>query len=139
MATLGVFEVLEETTKQGSQAKKVSYLQQNGSFALKTILQGCYHPDIQFLLPDTVPPYNEADGTQVETRLHALAKKLDIFIEGGRPVKSQTQREILFIEMLESVHPSDAKILLNMVNKKNPIKGITKALVKKAYPDILPE
>jgi len=99
MATLGVFEVLEETAKQGTTANKVKYLQQNESFALKTVLQGCYHPDIKFLLPETVPPYNEADGTQVETRFLSMAKKLDIFIEGGRPVRSQTQREILFIEL----------------------------------------
>ena len=139
MATLGVFEVLEETAKQGTTANKVKYLQQNESFALKTVLQGCYHPDIKFLLPETVPPYNEADGIQVETRFLSMAKKLDIFIEGGRAVRSQTQREILFIELLESIHPKDSKILINMVNKKNPAKGITKALVKKAFPNILPE
>jgi len=139
MATLGVFEVLEETAKQGTTADKVKYLQQNESFALKTVLQGCYHPDIKFLLPETVPPYNEADGIQVETRFLSMAKKLDIFIEGGRAVRSQTQREILFIELLESIHPKDSKILINMVNKKNPAKGITKALVKKAFPNILPE
>ena len=139
MHTLGVFEVLEETAKQGTTANKVKYLQQNESFALKTVLQGCYHPDIKFLLPDSVPPYNEADGTQVETRFLSMAKKLDIFIEGGRPVRSQTQREILFIELLESIHPKDSKILINMVSKKNPAKGITKALTKKAFPELLPE
>ena len=67
-----------------------------------------------------------------------MAKKLDLFIEGGRPVATQTKREMLFIEMLESVHPEDAKILLNMVQKSAPVKGITKAVVKQAFPDLLP-
>tara|TARA_B100001093_G_C26481004_1_gene864892 strand:- start:143 stop:562 length:420 start_codon:yes stop_codon:yes gene_type:complete len=139
MQTLGVFEVLEALSSQGNTANKVKWLQQHESFALKTVLQGCYHPNVKFLLPDSVPPYNEADGTQVETRFLSMAKKLDIFIEGGRAVKSQTQREILFIELLESIHPKDSKILINMVAKKNPMKGVTKALVKKAFPKILPE
>ena len=45
---------------------------------------------------------------------------------------------MLFIEMLESIHPEDAKILLNMVVKQPPVKGITKAVVKQAFPDLLP-
>tara|TARA_R100001460_G_scaffold4800_2_gene13486 strand:- start:10224 stop:10643 length:420 start_codon:yes stop_codon:yes gene_type:complete len=139
MKTLGLFEVLEEAVKQGTTPKKVAFLQQHDSFALRTILQGCYHPNVKFLLPDSVPPYSETDGSQVETRLLNMAKKLDIFIEGGRDVKSQSQREMLFIEMLESIHPSDSKILLNMIQKKNPVKGITKTIAKKAFPSILPE
>lgn len=139
MKTLGLFEVLQEAVKQGTTPKKVAFLQQHDSFALRTILQGCYHPNVKFLLPDSVPPYSETDGSQVETRLLNMAKKLDIFIEGGRDVKSQSQREMLFIELLESIHPSDSKILLNMIQKKNPVKGITKTIAKKAFPSILPE
>lgn len=139
MKTLGLFEVLEEAVKQGTTPKKVAFLQQHDSFALRTILQGCYHPNVKFLLPDSVPPYSETDGSQVETRLLNMAKKLDIFIEGGRDVKNQSQREMLFIEMLESIHPSDSKILINMIQKKNPVKGITKTIAKKAFPSILPE
>ena len=139
MATLGIFEVFEEVGKMSTKAKKIKVLKDNESFALKTILQGCFHPAIKFLLPDSVPPYGEADGTQVETRLLSMAKKLDIFVEGGRPVASQTKREMIFIEMLESVHPKDAKVLLNMIAKKSPAKGVTKALAKEAFPEIFPE
>ena len=135
----GVFEIFNEAAKLKSVKAKAKYLQEEGDmFAIRTILQGCFHPAIEFLLPDTVPPYSETDGTQVETRLHTMAKKLDLFIEGGRPVATQTKREMLFIEMLESIHPEDAKILLNMVIKQPPVKGITKAVVKQAFPDLLP-
>lgn len=139
MATLGIFEVFDEVGKMSTKAKKIKVLKDNESFALKTILQGCFHPAIKFLLPDSVPPYAEADGTQVETRLLSMAKKLDIFVEGGRPVANQTKREMLFIEMLESIHPKDSKILLNMIAKKPPAKGVTKALAKEAFPEIFPE
>lgn len=67
-----------------------------------------------------------------------MVKKLDIFIENGRPVATQSKREMLFIEMLESVHPKDAIILVNMIQKKAPVKGITKQVVQMAFPSLLP-
>ena len=40
--------------------------------------------------------------------------------------------------MLESVHPKDAIILVNMIQKKAPVKGITKQVVQMAFPSLLP-
>jgi len=44
----------------------------------------------------------------------------------------------MFIEICESVHPEDARILVSMINKKPPVKGLTEKLVKEAYPDLIP-
>lgn len=134
----GVFEIFNEVAKLKSNKAKAEALKQYDMFSIRTILQGCFHPNVKFLLPDSVPPYAEADGVQVETRLHNLAKKLDIFIEGGRAVATQSKREMIFIELLESVHPRDAEILINMTLKQAPVKGITKAVVNMAFPSLLP-
>jgi|TARA_R110002050_G_scaffold168478_1_gene299746 hypothetical protein len=136
--TKGVFEIFNEIAKLKTNKAKAEALKQYNLFSIRTILQGCFHPNIKFLLPDSIPPYGEADGTQVETRLHSMAKKLDIFIENGRPVANQSKREMLFIELLESIHPKDALILCEMIQKKPPVKGITKAVVNMAFPDLLP-
>ena len=134
----GIFEIFDEVAKLKTNKAKAESLKQYDLFSVRTILQGCFHPNIRFLLPDTIPPYAEADGVQVETRLHSMVKKLDIFIEGGRAVATQSKREMLFIEMLESVHPKDSAILVNMIQKKAPVKGITKAVVQMAFPSLLP-
>jgi hypothetical protein len=134
----GIFEIFDEVAKLKSNKAKAEALKQYDLFSVRTILQGCFHPNIKFLLPDSIPPYGEADGTQVETRLHSMVKKLDIFIEGGRAVATQSKREMLFIEMLESVHPKDSIILVNMIQKKAPVKGITKQVVQMAFPSLLP-
>ena len=47
------------------------------------------------------------------------------------------KRERMFIDMLESIHPRDAELVCNMINKKPPMKGITEKLVKEAFPDLL--
>ena len=133
----GIFEIFAENAKLRG-ADKAAHLKANENYALKTILQGCYHPNVKFLLPDTPPPYSESDPIGIETRVYSQIRKFDLFIEGGRNV-NQTKREMIFIETLESIHPEDAKILINMVAKKDPYKGITEKIVREAFPSLLPE
>ena len=47
------------------------------------------------------------------------------------------KRENKFIQLLESIHPEDALIVLNMVQKKAPVKGLTKKIVEEAFPNLL--
>ena len=47
------------------------------------------------------------------------------------------KREKMFLDILETVHPRDADLLVGMINKDMPIKGITKKLVKEAFPDLI--
>ena len=46
------------------------------------------------------------------------------------------KREKMFLDILETVHPRDAELLVNMINKK-PIDGVTKRLTKEAFPDLI--
>lgn len=140
MATPGVFEVFGELAKLKSESEKVTFLKKWGdNFAIKSILQGCYNPNVKFLLPEGSPPYQENDPTMVETRLYGMSKRFNMFVEGGRNIASQTKREMLFIELLESIHPLDAKIVLNMVAKTDPVEGMTQRIAHLAFPDLIPE
>ena len=49
------------------------------------------------------------------------------------------QAENQFIQLLEGLHPTEAKLLLNVVKKKLPYKGLTSRLVNQAFPNLLPE
>ena len=46
------------------------------------------------------------------------------------------KREAVFIGLLESIHPQDAKHVVDMINKTAP-KGVTKAVVTMAFPELL--
>jgi hypothetical protein len=139
MATPAIFEILRDASKQTTEGKKADFLRKVGdNFAIKSILQGCFNPAVKFLLPLGAPPYQEADPTMVETRLYSMSKRFNIFVENGRAVASQTKREMMFIELLESIHPEDAKVVLNMVAKKEPWEGITHAVAHKAFPNHVP-
>ena len=49
---------------------------------------------------------------------------------------SALKREGLFIGLLESVHPEDAKLVINMINKKK-ITGISRPVIDEAFPKLL--
>jgi hypothetical protein len=61
-----------------------------------------------------------------------------LFIEGGNPGLAQAKREYLFIQLLEAVHPDDAKVVLNMKDKKPLTKNLTKDIINTAFPGIIP-
>ena len=50
---------------------------------------------------------------------------------------SAVKRESMFISLLEAIHPADAELVLNMIEKKPPCKGLTKKIIEEAYPGLL--
>lgn len=133
-----VYEVLERTAKAKKKADKVKILQDNKSGALMDVLRGTYDESIVWLLPSgDPPPYEPNKPESTPSNLLKQCVKLAYLVKGG-PGKDMMsiRRERIFIELLESVHPEDAKILVDMINKR-PIKGVTKAVVKEAFPNLL--
>lgn len=102
----------------------------------KTIFSYAYDPNIKWLLPGGNPPYKPCDLVDLEGRLLHELRRLYLFVEGGNPNLTKARRETLFIQILESVHPDDAKLLLAMKDRKLPYKGLNKKLINQAFSDI---
>ena len=118
--------------------KKEVLLKHENNGALKEILKYTYDPNIKFLLPPGDPPYKSVvDETENPTYLYGLVRKLYLFVEGGNPNLKSQRREYLFIELLESVHPKEAELLLQMKDKKLKCNGLTYNLVKETFPRLI--
>ena len=63
---------------------------------------------------------------------------LYLFVEGGREGLADMKREVLFTQILEGVHPSEAELLLQVKDKKIKCRGLTYNLVKETLPNLLP-
>ena len=130
------FEVLEKAGKARSKEKKIKILQENETWALKDILIGTYSEEIEFNLPPGEPPYRASQPHNAPTNLQRKNTEFRYFTKGGPGDKmSALKREGLFIGLLESVHPEDAKLVINMINKVK-IQGITKNVVMEAFPGL---
>lgn len=136
---VGIAEFLEKVSKLKKKEEKIEALRFNDSFVVRTILQGAFDPRIKWALPEGEPPYKPSELVDQENVLLHDARKLVHFIEGGTPGLKQIRREAMFVEMLETVTPADAKLLCAIKEKKLPWKGITAEIVKEAFPGLLPD
>jgi hypothetical protein len=133
---LGVAEVLERTSGMTSRADRIRMLQENDSPALRAILQGAFDPNIVWLLPEGEPPYKPNDLPDQHNALLREFRKFYLFVEGGNPNLKQTRREFLFIELLETLDPKDAKLLASVKDKHIPYPGVTSDVVLEAFPGL---
>lgn len=140
--TIGLAEALSAARKTKNVTKKVEALQaipQETRNHLMGVFQLAYNPHITWLLPPGVPPYTPLEeSTDVQGRLIGELGKFSYFIANdGVPVQPQvqkTRREQLFIAILESVDPADAELVIQI--KDREIKGVSKNVVQKAFPEL---
>ena len=135
--TWNVFEVLEKVSVARKKADKLKLLRENDSTALRTVLQGCYHPGIRLPLPEGDPPYEACDPHNAPSTLHKRWKDFQYFSPASVKKLGKIKIETMFIQLLEAIHPQDAKIVLQMKDKK-PFKGVTPAIVREAFPNLIP-
>lgn len=135
---LGVAEILKKASALKSKEDKINFLRSNDNFALRTILQGALDPRIKWLLPPGEVPYKKNDLPDLQGTLYSEARRLYLFVEGGSPGLTQLRRETLFIELMESLDSEDSELLVSVKDKKIPYKGITPALIKEAFPGLIP-
>ena len=133
-----VYEILEAAGKARSKAEKIKILKDHDSWALRDVLRATYDLKVEFLIPDGEPPYTPNRPESVPTNL--LRKNVDFkyIVKGGITEDMPSfKREKIYIGLLESIHPEDAKVVINMVNRKKPGNGITEKVVKEAFPSLI--
>jgi hypothetical protein len=140
----GVGDILKATEAKSTQKQKIEYLQkmQKKYPHIISFLKYMFKNDIRFDLP--AGPVEDGNGkllyrpqnkeSDLQNVLYSKLRKMKVFMRGEYPGMSKAKREAQFIELLESVDPDDAIFIIAMKDKKSPYKGITKALIQKAFP-----
>ena len=134
-----VHEILELVDSQRTKAKKIEILREYDDLALKAILIWNFDPTAISVLPEGPVPYKENEvpiGTD-HTSLRREWKNLYHFVKGGNDRLSAIRRETMFVQMLEGLHPEEAKIICLVKDKDLESRyKITYDMVQQAYPDI---
>ena len=160
-----VFEILELVSKQRSNAKKVEVLKTYEHDSLKAIFIWNFDESVISLLPNGPVPYGdvkdqnvysgnlsdnlarEASGGESATQqdlqgrgrtsLRREYQNLYHFVKGGNDSLSTIRREMMFINILEGLHPKEAEVLCLVKDKQLTNKyKISFENVKEAYPEI---
>lgn len=134
-----VHEVLDAVSKQKTKQKKIEVLQQYDSKALRYCLIWNYDESLKSALPEGEVPYepNPSPTPEANSKLASEYRTLYNFIEGGNYDINSTRREVLFIQLLEALDPSEAELLCLVKDKKLAKKyRVSFPVVQEAYPDI---
>jgi hypothetical protein len=137
---LSIAEIIDKACELKSREEKVEWLKANNSVALRNILISMYDKSkIEFLIPNTAPPYKPSEAHDIHGALLREARKLKYFIKGmGHDEMKQLVRERVFIELLETVDKRDAELLIKMIKQK-PLKGLTVKTINDAFGPIISE
>ena len=133
-----IYEILEAAGKARSKAEKIKILKDHDSWALRDVLRATYDQKVEFVIPAGDPPYTPNRPDSIPSNL--LRKNVDFkyIVKGGVGEQMPTfKREKIYIGLLEAIHPEDAKVVINMVNRKKPGNGITEKVVKEAFPSLI--
>ena len=136
-STLLYSEILDKVHKAKTKDQKVLILKQNNSEGLRMVLKSSFDPKILWAIPEGTVPYRKNDvpmGTE-HTVLAMESKKLWHFIKGADRQTPQHKKETMFIQMLEGLHESEAKLLIAAKDKRlhQVYKGLSANVVKEAF------
>ena len=158
-----VFEILDAASSQRSKAKKVEALRRYEHPSVKMIFVWNFDDSVISLLPPGEVPYGEtnaqttfagtlsdnlikeaqggesATGQDLDgrgkTSLRREYQNLYHYVKGGNDKLTTTRREMMFINLLECLHPRESEILILTKDKKLTDKyKIPLDVVKEAYP-----
>jgi hypothetical protein len=136
MMRLSISEICNKIAELKTKEEKIEWLRKYDTMPLRLVLRMMYDERVEFLVPNTPPPWKKNAYVGVEGMLYKEARRLRIFVKGGGYESlNQVKREQLFISLLEDIDNKDAELLCQMIAQK-PIKGLTKKTLEEAFPDL---
>ena len=161
-----VFEILDLASAQKSNAKKVEVLKNYEHDCLKVLFVWNFDSSVISLLPPGEVPYGESNAQttfagslseniarEAQGGESATGQDLDgrnkttirreyqnfyHYVQGGNGSLSTVRREMMFIDLLQGLHPKEAEILVLVKDKDLETKyNVSLDNVKQAYQDIV--
>jgi hypothetical protein len=149
----GIGEILKMAAEAPSKAERIDILRKYGCPALYTALRYALDPNVKWGLPEGAPPYTPSTDVE-ESRFYYEVFKLYRFVDSGDDFMNLKveqkvsrhnlalkvkRRQLLFVNLLESISPLDAELLLCMKDKKLPYSNLSVKLIKETFPGLIPE
>ena len=161
-----IYEILDLTSKQKTNPKKVQVLQTYADDSVKSLMIWNFDDTVISLLPEGDVPYGDlkdqnvysgslSENLSMEARGGEAATKQDLqgqgrtslrrewknlynYVQGGNNSLSGIRREMMFINLLEGLHPREAELLVKVKDgNMKDLYDVSFENVKEAYPDII--
>lgn len=137
-----IYEVFDEFEEASGKKEKKAVIERNLSSTLVKVLEYAFHPDYKwkikempdsYKIPDTLPGVSFG---QLSTEL----RRIYMFQEGHPTAESlsEQRRTEILLQMLETLEPREAEVIMGIMTKDLGVKGLTYNFVKECFPQLLP-
>ena len=135
-----LYEVFDDFEAAKTKQEKVEVLRKNHTKALEDVLLMAFHPNAKWLVkempanykvPDTLPGVSYSNiGSEL--------RRFYLFQKGNPKAESlsQKRRDEILIQLLESLEPREAEVVIGIFQKDLGVKGLTYKFVKEALPHL---
>lgn len=112
-------------------------LQHQNNMVLRDLIKMGMDASVRWLLPQGAPPYKPSPFIDVEGMIYKNLRMFHAFLEQPQPSNMrQLKREQLFVEVLETVHPLDAKWIIRIKDRIMP-KCLTYDVINAIWPGLI--
>lgn len=138
-----IYEIFDEFEIAESKKEKMKVIESNLSSLLVEVLRLTFHPSFQWKVKSFPENYiidwNKSQGLS-ECQLNTELRKLYLFQVGNPTAEKLTPRKQneLLIQLLESLDPREAEVVMGIFKKDQGVDGLTYEFVKQAFPQLLP-
>jgi hypothetical protein len=137
-----IYEVFDEFEAAKTKKDRLMVIEKNLSKTLVDVLQYTFHPGFQWIVKDMPDNYKTPDTKPGLSRcqLSTEIRKLYLFQKGHETAENLTprKRSELLIQLLESIEPREAEVIIGIFKKEQGVEGLTYEFVKEAFPQLLP-
>jgi len=138
-----IYEVFDDFEKAKTKKERMDVIGANLTQTLVDVLTLTFHPDFQWKvkeLPDNYRIPNDVLPGITFDSLHHQLKKLYMFRVGDATAEKLTdkRRNDLLFQLLNSLEPREAEIIMGVFAKDQGVKGLDYKFVKEAFPKMLP-
>ena len=138
-----IYEVFDEFEEAKNKKERMDVIGRNLSPTLVKIFELAYHPQYQWKikeLPENYKIPNDILPGITFDNLNSQLRRLYLFRVGDRTAESlnEKRRTEILIQMLESIEPREAEVILGIFQKDLGVKGLDYKFVKEAFPNLLP-
>jgi hypothetical protein len=138
-----LYEVFDDFEQAKSKKDRMDVIQKNLSNTLVKVLEMAYHPNIQWKVKELPHNYRLPTDTLpgiTYDSLDSQLRRMYMFSVGNPTAEKLTpkRQEELLSQILDSIEPREAEIILGIFQKDLGVKGLDYKFVKDAFPNLLP-
>ena len=137
-----IYEIFDEFEAVKTKQEKMDVIGRNLSKTLHDVLLLTFHPHCHWMVKEVPEQFTVKDvpAGMSYAKLSTELRKLYMFQVGHETAQRLTpkKQEQLLVELLESLEPREAEVVMGIFNKDQGVKGLDYKFVKEAFPTMLP-